>query len=223
MKNETMARRLELIVFDWDGTLMDSTATIARAIQLAARDMGVTPPTDTAARHVIGLGLSDALTHAVPDLPLERYGEMSERYRQHYQSNSRSLELFEGIPELLHELKSRGHYLAVATGKSRRGLNDVMAHFGLDSLMDASRCADECFSKPHPQMLEELLDELGVAPGATVMIGDTTHDLQMAKNAGVAAVAVSYGAHDPAALAAEQPEAYCNSVEELRLWLCKYA
>ena len=218
-KSGTMARRFELIVFDWDGTLMDSTAAIARAIQAAARDLGMTVPSDTAAKHVIGLGLRESLAYAVPDLPLERYGEMSERYRHHYLINSRSLFLFDGITSLLQELKSRDHRLAVATGKSRRGLNEVMTLSGLDSLMDASRCADECFSKPHPQMLEELMDELGVSPATTAMVGDTTHDLQMAKNAGVSAIAVSYGAHDKAALIAEQPESCCDTVAELRLWL----
>ena len=219
MKNENMERRFELIVFDWDGTLMDSTAAIALAIQSAAQDMGVTVPSDLAARHVIGLGLRDALAHAVPDLPPERYGAMAERYRHHYLINSRSIFLFEGIAGLLQELKSRDHRLAVATGKSRHGLNEVLARSGLHSLLDATRCADECLSKPHPQMLEELIDELGVTPETTAMIGDTTHDLQMAKNAGVSAVAVSYGAHDRAALIAEQPESCCDTVAELRLWL----
>jgi phosphoglycolate phosphatase len=214
-----MARRFELIVFDWDGTLMDSTAAIARAIQSAAQDMGVTVPSGAAARHVIGLGLRDALAYAVPGLPLERYGEMSERYRHHYLINNRSLFLFDGITELLQELKSSDHRLAIATGKSRHGLNEVLAGSGLHSLIDATRCADECFSKPHPQMLEELIDELGVRPETTAMVGDTTHDLQMAKNAGVSAVAVSYGAHDKAALIAEQPESCCDTVAELHLWL----
>ncbi|CAG4883346.1 putative phosphoglycolate phosphatase, clustered with ribosomal large subunit pseudouridine synthase C [Georgfuchsia toluolica] len=218
-----MAHRLELIVFDWDGTLMDSTAAIAQAIQAAAQDLGLAAPSDAAARHVIGLGLNDALAQAVPDLPPQRYGDMAQRYRHHYLSNSQSLQLFEGIPELLRELKTRGHFLAIATGKSRRGLNEVLARSGLHSLMDATRCADECFPKPHPQMLKELLDELGVSPEAAVMIGDTTHDLQMAKNAGVVAVAVSYGAHEAAVLVAEQPNAHCNTVEELRRWLCKNA
>lgn len=214
-----MARRFELIVFDWDGTLMDSTAAIARAIQSSAVDMGMPVPSDDVARHVIGLGLGDALAHAVPDLPPERHGEISARYRHHYLAISRSLSLFGGIAELLRELKSRNRLLAVATGKSRNGLNDVLARSGVDSLMDATRCADECSSKPHPQMLEELMDELGIRPGATVMIGDTTHDMLMARNAGVSAVAVTYGAHGHEALETTQPDASCDTVEELRQWL----
>jgi len=218
-----MAQRFELIVFDWDGTLMDSTAAIVRAIQASASDLGLPAPSDDKARHVIGLGLRDALTIAVPALTPERYGEIAERYRHHYLANSRSLYLFDGIAELFQDLKARNHLLAVATGKSRLGLNDVLARSGLAPLMHATRCADECFSKPHPQMLEELMDELGVAAERTVMVGDTTHDLQMARNAGVSAIAVSYGAHEKSVLAAEQPEICCATVEELRLWLCKNA
>lgn len=214
-----MARRFELVVFDWDGTLMDSTTAIARAIQSSALDLGLPAPSDASARHVIGLGLRDALALAVPELPAERHGEMAERYRHHYLINSRSLYLFEGVAPLLRELKSRNRLLAIATGKSRNGLNDVLARSGIQELMDATRCADECFSKPHPQMLEELMQELGVASDATVMVGDTTHDLQMAHNAGVVAVAVTYGAHETAALAALRPDVCCASVNELRRWL----
>ena len=214
-----VARRFELIVFDWDGTLMDSTATIARAIQSSAQDLGLPIPSDETARHVIGLGWRDSLTLAVPELPLARYDEMSERYRHHYLSNSRSLYLFNGIAELLQELKSRDHFLAVATGKSRSGLNDVLARSGLEPMMHATRCADECFSKPHPQMLEELMEELAIAPEATVMIGDTIHDLQIGINAGVSTIAVSYGAHQRALLEAQNPAACCDTVEELGQWL----
>lgn len=216
---EILIRRFELIVFDWDGTLMDSTAIIARAIQSSAQDMDLPVPTDEMARHVIGLGLHDALATAVPELPRERYAEMSARYKYHYLLNSRSLFLFEGIVELLQQLKSRDHLLAVATGKSRTGLNSAFALSGLEPLFHASRCADECFSKPHPQMLEELMEEFAIAPQATLMIGDTSHDLQMAKNAGVSAVAVTYGAHGRAALELENPAACCDTVKDLVTWL----
>ncbi|MBL8488121.1 MAG: HAD-IIIA family hydrolase [Rhodocyclaceae bacterium] len=214
-----MAMRFELIVFDWDGTLMDSAGMIVACVQAAARDLGLVPPTDDRARHIIGLGLRDALRHALPDLPEERYGELAERYRHHYLSQDDQLRLFEGAADLVDTLARKGHLLAVATGKSRRGLERAMAGSGLESYFLATRCADECRSKPHPQMLEELMAELGATPDATLMIGDTTHDVLMAHNAGVAAVAVGYGAHPVPDLAAASPAHLAHSVEDLAEWL----
>lgn len=214
-----MGRRFELIVFDWDGTLMDSAGLIVGSIQAAANDLGLAPPSDERARHIIGLGLVDALRHALPDLPPERYGALAERYRQHYLSQDEQLSLFAGAAELVADLARRGHALAVATGKSRRGLDRAMAVSGLAGHFQATRCADECHSKPHPQMLEELMAEFGVAPAETLMIGDTTHDLLMARNARVAAVAVGYGAHPATVLEAEAPLYLAPSVEELTSWL----
>nr|WP_314898956.1 HAD-IA family hydrolase [uncultured Deefgea sp.] len=210
---------IQLIAFDFDGTLIDSTSAIVQSIQSAAIDIGVPPPSNERASHIIGLGLLDALRHAVPDLPQERYGELSERYRYHYLARDHELRLFAGIEVLLEELAADGYLLAVATGKSRAGLDRALISTGLGTWFQSSRCADECHSKPHPQMLEELMDEFNVLPEATLMIGDTTHDLNMARNAGVQAVAVTYGAHPRDVLEAESP-AYCaNSVEELRAWL----
>lgn len=214
-----MAKRFELIVFDWDGTLMDSAATIASSVQAAARDLGLEPPSDERARHIIGLGLEDALRHAMPNLPGERYGELSDRYRHHYLSRDHELVLFAGVEALLEELLGAGHLLAVATGKSRLGLNRALEVSGLGPRFHATRCADECFSKPHPQMLEELMEEFGTAPEATLMIGDTSHDVQMAHNAGVPAVAVSYGAHPRSGLDALSPLQCVDSVTELAAWL----
>lgn len=214
-----MAKRFDLIVFDWDGTLMDSAAAIVRAIQAASADLGLAVPPDARARHVIGLGLVDALRHAVPDLQEADYPKMVERYRHHYLSGDHTLTLFEGVEEMMAELHGRGHWLAVATGKSRVGLDRAMGFSGLARYFHATRCADECFSKPHPAMLLELMDELGVMPEACLMIGDTTHDLLMARNAGVAAVAVSFGAHPVDDLAAENPLACVHTPAELRDWL----
>ncbi len=208
-----------LIVFDWDGTLMDSAAAIVRAIQAASDDLGLPIPSEARARHVIGLGLADALQHAVPELSSERYGEMVERYRHHYLSGDHGLVLFPGIDALIADLSDAGYLLAVATGKSRIGLDRALAHSGLGPRFQASRCADECFSKPHPQMLHELMDEFGVEPAATLMIGDTSHDLQMAGNAGVAALAVTYGAHSHDYLAEHGPLACLHTVTELAEWL----
>ena len=214
-----MVRRYELIVFDWDGTLMDSAAAIAASVQVAARDLGLAPPSDARARHIIGLGLDDALRHALPDLPRERYTELSLRYRHHYLVRDAVLTLFEGIEGLVRDLADRGHMLAVATGKSRHGLERAFATSGLGPVFHGSRCADECRSKPDPQMLEELMAEFGTTPAATLMIGDTSHDLLMARNAGVDAVAVAYGAHEKTPLLACSPVHCADTVESLAAWL----
>ena len=214
-----MTGRFELIVFDWDGTLMDSTGAIVASIQAAARDLGIEPPSCERASHIIGLGLIDALRLALPDLPIERYQTVAERYRHHYLSRDHDLMLFDGVVDLLDELTQAGHHLAVATGKTRKGLDRAFAVSGLGPRFHASRCADECHSKPHPQMLDELMQEFAVDPDATLMIGDTTHDLLMARNAGVAALGVAYGAHPRASLD-EQAPLYCAAnVAELAAWL----
>ncbi len=214
-----MAEGFDLIVFDWDGTLMDSAAAIVRAIQAACRDLGLPEPTDERARYVIGLGLGDALRHAVPELAEADYPRMVERYRHHFLSSDRELTLFPGVPETLAHLADKGRMLGVATGKSRVGLNRALGHTGLAAYFHSTRCADECFSKPHPAMLEEIMDELGVAPARTLMVGDTTHDLQMARNAGVAGLAVSFGAHPVPALQAESPLACVDTPAEFAQWL----
>jgi phosphoglycolate phosphatase len=214
-----MGRRFELIVFDWDGTLMDSTGAIVDSIQAAAIELGIEPPSDERASHIIGLGLIDALRHALPDLPAERYQDVAQRYRAHYMARDHDLLLFEGAEALIDELAAAGYMLAVATGKTRKGLDRAFDVSGLGSRFHASRCADECHSKPHPQMLEELMDEFGVAPELTLMIGDTTHDLLMARNAGVAALGVAYGAHPRANLEAQAPLFCAANVAELAAWL----
>ena len=212
-------KRFSLIVFDWDGTLMDSTAAIVASIQAAARDLGIPPPSDERANHIIGLGLIDALRLALPDLPAERYSEVAERYRYHFLSRDHELRMFDGAVELIEELTQAGYHLAVATGKTRKGLARAFEVSGLGPRFHASRCADECHSKPHPQMLEQLMDEFGVAAEATLMIGDTTHDLLMARNAGVAALGVAYGAHPRHSLEAHAPLYCAADVAQLAAWL----
>jgi phosphoglycolate phosphatase len=214
-----MAKRFSLIVFDWDGTLMDSAAAIVGSIMAACADIGIEPPPEDRARHIIGLGLQDALMSALPDLPAHRYPELADRYRFHYLRRDHELSLFAGAEALVRSLVERGHVLGVATGKSRQGLDRAMATSGMSDYFQATRCADECHSKPHPQMLEELMETFAVRPEETLMIGDTTHDLQMAANAGVAAVAVAYGAHPRAGLEAESPLFCADSVAELSHWL----
>lgn len=215
--------RFDLIVFDWDGTLFDSTALIVRCIQSACRDLGAEVPSDAEAAYVIGLGLDDALKSAVPGLPRERYGELGLRYRHHYFASQHALSLFEGTLEMLHGLKARRHRLGVATGKSRRGLDAALDTAQLKGLFDATRTADETASKPDPRMLLELMEELGVAPERTLMIGDTTHDLLLGSNAGAACLAVSYGAHARDAFAAHAPLGVLHSTAELHEWLLAHA
>jgi phosphoglycolate phosphatase len=216
-------RRFELVVFDWDGTLFDSTTLIVRCIQQACTDIGVAEPSDQAAAYVIGLGLHDALQHAVPGLPPERYPELGRRYRHHYLARQHELVLFPGTLEMLRSLKDRHHLLAVATGKNRRGLDDALTHSQLQGVFDATRTADETASKPDPRMLHELMAEFGVAPERTLMIGDTTHDLLMAANAGTPRVAVSYGAHDQEAFEAHGPLFVAHSMPALHAWLTEHA
>lgn len=214
-----MAKRFELIVFDWDGTLMDSAGTIVACIQAAALDLGLAPPPAERARHVIGLGLHQALRYAIPELEEGRHAELADCYRRHYLSRDQELTLFDGAAQLVAELAEAGYLLAVATGKSRKGLDRALAVSGLGGLFQATRCADECHSKPHPQMLEELMAEFGTDKAATLMIGDTTHDLQMARNAGVAALAVAYGAHPRLDLQAHAPLHCAESVADMAAWL----
>ncbi len=212
-------RHYDLIAFDWDGTLFDSTAIITRSIQAAVRDVGGTVPSDQDASYVIGMGLMQALAHAAPDVPKSLYPQLGERYKHHYSAQQHELTLFQGVLPLLAELKLRHHWLTVATGKSRRGLDEALDTVALQGVFDGSRTADETAGKPSPLMLNELMREFGVDPERTLMIGDTTHDLQMALNAGCASLGVSYGAHAPDAFQMLQPRFVAHSVRELHDWL----
>ena len=198
---------------------MDSTSTIVKCIQAAAKDLGLPIPPDSDASHVIGLGLHEAMQMAMPHIDPALYPRVVERYRFHYLSKDHELVLFDGVRQMLEELSQEGYFLAVATGKSRVGLNRALNAVGLLSLFDATRCADETFSKPHPAMLQELTRELGQDLKRTVMIGDTTHDLLMANNAGAAGVAVQYGAHPHDQLHACKPVYSAETVGQLHQWL----
>ena len=218
----TATRQFDLIAFDWDGTLFDSTALIARCIQAACADVGAAVPSDRDASFVIGMGLSEALRHAAPELPRERYPELADRYRHHYFAQQHEILMFDGALAMLASLKARRHRLAVATGKSRRGLDEALQSKQLQGLFDATRTADETTSKPHPQMLLELMSETGARPERTLMIGDTTHDLQLAANAGAASVGVSYGAHDPVEFEGFAPRHIAHSIADLHDWLLRH-
>jgi phosphoglycolate phosphatase len=216
-------KNYDLIVFDWDGTVMDSTAVIVQSIQQAARDLGLPVPEDAIASHVIGLGLTDALSIAVPGLPKPDYPRLVERYVAHWRMHENDLILFAGMRELLDDLKAQDYRLAVATGKSRAGLDRALAQGGIGHVFDWTRCADETHSKPHPQMLYDLMERLDAEPRRTLMIGDTTHDSQMAHNAGVDALSVTYGAHPREQLETLAPRAVLESVQELGAWLSRHA
>lgn len=215
--------RYELVIFDWDGTIMDSTGLIASCIQATCREMGLAVPDEAAAKWVIGLGIAQSMERVAPGLDASRTREFADRYRGHFLARDHEAPLFGGIPGLLEDLRGRGLRLAVATGKSRRGLGRALASSGLAPFFEATRCADEGFPKPHPDMVLRILDETGVEASRAVLVGDTTHDLELAANAGVDAVAVTYGAHGEALLRERAARHYAGSVEELRLWLAGHA
>ncbi len=218
-----MPRRFDLLVFDWDGTLMDSAAAISSSIQAACRDLGLPVPRDEQARYVIGLGLTDAMAHILPGLDPARYADVQERYRVHFLQRDSGTTLFPGAAETVASLHASGFLLGVATGKSRRGLDRALAATGLRSYFHATRCADEGHSKPHPGMLLGLMSELGVSGEKTLMIGDTTHDMEMAHAAGVSRLGVAYGAHAKTALLEFAPVACLDDFGSLRQWLMNNA
>ena len=220
---ELAPRRFSFIVFDWDGTLIDSTTIIADSLQQACRDLGEPVPTDIDARYVIGLGLSDALKHVAPRLSPDRHPDLAARYRHHFISRDAQIALYPGVRELLAELAAAGFVLGIATGKSRAGLDRALAQHGIGGRFAATRCADEGFPKPHPDMLEQLINRVGVSPRETLMVGDTTHDIELARNAGASALAVAYGAHGADGLGALAPLATVHSIAELRAWLMAHA
>jgi phosphoglycolate phosphatase len=180
-------------------------------------------PSDEQARYVIGLDLLQGLRHILPDFPEEQAPSLVSCYRKHYLAVDQNISLFAGIKEMIEELHAAGFQLAVATGKNRRGLERAFASTGLGPYFTAVRCGDDCPSKPDPRMLEELMQELAVPRERTLMIGDTTHDMQLAVNAGVPRLAVSYGAHTRAELAPLEPLACLDDVAQLSLWLKRNA
>lgn len=209
----------ELVVFDWDGTLMDSTGGIVRAIQAASRDMGFDVPDDRSAAWVIGLSLDEALARLAPQMTERDRARYLERYRYHYLTKDAELRLFEGVIPMLNALAEAGVMLAVATGKSRVGLTRALEATGLGQYFAVTRCADETHGKPDPRMLLEIMADLATGPEAAVMIGDTTHDLGMAANAGVHGLGVSYGAHPESELRTHPHLDIVGSVAQMHDWL----
>jgi len=209
----------DLVVFDWDGTLMDSTRMIARCLQQACRDVGTKVPTEDEALFVIGLNIQDTFKLVVPELDEAGRARLADRYRHHFLASEHEAPLYDGVREMLADLHGRGRRLAVATGKARRGLDRALDATGLRDWFEATRCADEGFAKPHPGMLLMLLELTGVEPARALMVGDTTHDLELAANAGIDAVAVSYGAHHEELLSTRPAKARVSTVPELHRWL----
>jgi phosphoglycolate phosphatase len=214
------AHSFRLLVFDWDGTLMDSIGSIVACTRATLEDLGLPGLPDEKIRGTIGLGLRETVDVLWPGGGDEVFNQVLECYRKHWLSTWRDQPvLFEGVCDLLRELEADGYLLAIATGKSRRGLDHVLEQTGLTDLFHATRTVDEAFSKPHPQMLLDILDELGVSPRDAVMIGDTTYDLEMARNAGTAAVGVCTGSHCREELERLGPVVCLDGVVGLREWL----
>ncbi|BCL74587.1 hydrolase [Jeongeupia sp. HS-3] len=218
-----MTRRFDLLVFDWDGTLMDSTGTIARSIQSAFGDVGLAVPSDHDARYVIGYGLNEAMQYLAPDADEATIRRIVDVYRHHYLSGDHALMLYDGVREGLAAFADAGFEMAVATGKSRVGLDRVLASTGLGEYFVATRTADETFSKPHPAMLEQLFDVTFTSADRALMIGDTSHDLQLAINAGCASLGMSYGAHPLDQLQACAPLAIFDDFPALTRWVLAHA
>ncbi|MFC7419649.1 HAD-IA family hydrolase [Iodobacter arcticus] len=214
-----MPKQFDLLVFDWDGTLMDSTGTIARAIQSAFADVGLAVPTDIEARYVIGYGMQEAMQYLAPDAKPEQITEVVNIYRRHYLAQDQEVTLYDGVMESLPLFIEAGFQLAVATGKSRAGLDRVLASTGLGGFFKVTRTADEAFSKPHPAMLHYILDKCHIDASRALMIGDTTHDLQLAQNAGTQSVALTYGAHKLPELLTCKPLAHFDDFHALKDWI----
>lgn len=212
--------KFKLLVFDWDGTLMDSESRILACVKAAFADLRLVPPSDEAISNIIGLGLREAVDSLIPGADDDLHQQIVSRYRVHYFDENRTpSQLFSGAREVIETLAAQDYLLAVATGKGRRGLNMVLQATGLVGFFHTTRCADETYSKPHPEMLQQILDELGVAPEQALMIGDTEYDLQMAANAGMPCLAVTYGVHEAARLRRHQPLACLDSVTAIPPWL----
>jgi phosphoglycolate phosphatase len=210
----------KLIVFDWDGTLMDSTGAIVRAAERAIRDVGLPMPPSRRIREIIGLGLQESWECLFPGRGLEGYGDFVERYREHFLETERhTIRPYPGVDILVENLLRRGAHLAVATGKSRRGLDRDLEETGLGRFIEHSVTSDEAQSKPHPEMLLRIIAHFGVEPGRTLMVGDTDFDLHMAHGAGAGALAVAWGAHDRRRLQASAPLACLDAATDLPEWL----
>jgi len=211
--------KYKLFVFDWDGTLMDSESKIISCMNLAIDDMNFEPRTDDQIRNIIGLGFKEALTVLYPEKS-SLYDEFVEQYRVYFLSDdSEESPLFSHVEKLLELLNSHSYFLAVATGKGRRGLDKVLKESQLEQYFHVTRCADETFSKPNPQMLNEIMDFVGVEANETIMIGDTEYDLNMALNAGCDSIGIAHGTHDESRLKECKPIEIFQDIKEMYRWV----
>lgn len=214
--------KFELLIFDWDGTLMDSEARIVACVEAAVTDLGLASPGRDAIRNIIGLGLREAVHTLFPDAGDHLHLDIAERYRAHFfSSNEAPSSLFDGAREVIEHLRDRDYLLAVATGKGRSGLDHALETTGLGEYFHVTRTADETFSKPHPEMLHQILDQFGLSPVQALMIGDTEYDLQMAANARMPSLGVDYGVHERERLLKHQPLACLGDIKEIPIWLEK--
>ena len=220
LQNVMQQQDIRLIVFDWDGTLMDSEGQIVACLRAAMHDLGLETLADDVLRNVIGLGLREAIDTLIPGQDAVFQEAFVGQYRNHWFA-SESSHLFDGVREVLELCKKQDFLLGVATGKSRRGLDRVLGETGLDSCFDATRCADEAPSKPHPQMLVDIMQVLEVSPVQTIMVGDTEYDMEMATNAGAGKVAVTTGVHTPERLAQHAPMVTLQKLAEMPMWMAE--
>ena len=219
IEKQIKGKRFDLIVWDWDGTVANSTGMITDALVKAAEEVGLPTLDPQAASNIIGLGLKESIFALFGEIPVEKAQALAVRYSANYYSGESEIPLFSGAKETIIELNRRGYKLAVATGKGRRGLNMALQHCGLTNYFHTTRTVDECFSKPHPQMLDEIMDELVITPERTLMIGDTNYDMQMAQNAGVSAVGVTFGAQAGEKLLRYNPLQLFDHFNALSAWL----
>jgi phosphoglycolate phosphatase len=210
----------KLIIFDWDGTLMDSEARIVACVEAAVKDLGLESPGPDAIRNIIGLGLREAVNSLFPDAEENLHLQVAKRYRVHFFSDKeKPSQLFQGAREVIEGLFQQGYYLAVATGKGRSGLDHALETTGLAPYFHITRCADETFSKPNPEMLHQIIDQLDIIPRKALMIGDTEYDLQMATNARMPSLGVTYGVHSHERLLQHNPLDCLHDVSEIPAWL----
>lgn len=209
-------KKYELIIFDWDGTIIDSESHIIESMKLAIKDEGLEVPAESNIRHIIGLSLSRAVEALFPDISENAIQRLSDRYREHFFSETTSAsELFDGVADVIQDLHAHGYYLAVATGKGRHGLDLALNNSGLKPFFHITRCADETRSKPDPLMLDEILTDLDLDSKKAIMVGDTSYDLEMANNINMDSIAVTYGMHDKEHLEASNPTYFIDAIEQL--------
>jgi phosphoglycolate phosphatase len=212
-----MSKKYKLIIFDWDGTLMDSQQKIVQTLRTTLLQLNLNDRSDDELKNVIGLGLNEAVGYLYPEFNTQQIKHFSDLYRTTFLSSEQSPQLFSGVSNMIKKLHQSDVMIAVATGKGRQGLEHAIEESGIRAFLHASRCADETFSKPNPQMLFELLDEFSLTASEAIMVGDTVYDLEMANNIKMDSIAVSYGVHEVERLLEQEPIMICDTIEQLEI------